>query len=511
MNGVKSLLFIATLSLFLSGITAVWSVQSAPTTEDLDPLVDITVTFKLQAIRSLEKMDIKNHETEWIDFFGKPDFYVKVFINGREFTSPTWRNTRYVYNPDWSATVDVPDDQEFVNITIQLWDWNLGLDKLCDLSENLGEEPIRNSYTADLFYSIKTGHWFGDDFSNLYSMIPDLSGYGRLCGCDDGSFIQHDRDCELWFDITQNDYDGDGIPYWTEANVFHTDPTVDNTGEDADQDGVPIEWEWKWGHFFYWVSYEGMPVHGWLYDPFVWEDHATLDPDQDALTNVEEYLTSQWGSDPFRKDLFIELDQMETSPDGKKCILPEGSKELLRTAHDRRNVVYHLDDGTWSNSGSEIIPFDESTSNWELQNLYRNYFLHGNLDNWRRGVFHYALVVYDAGFSGFVFDNDAQQISTSWVDKNIIPFILEGRDVAYASVFMHETGHTLGFNYRIPGHDKNSYYPWQLGFWKNGNYKSCMNYRYTYRLVDYSDGSHGKNDYDDWETMDFYNFQRNFD
>jgi len=507
MNSKKSFLLVAMMSLFLSGILAGWSVQSEPTTEDLDPTVDVTVTVEIQAIRSLEKMDIKNHEIEYIDLFGKPDFYVKVFINDRVFKSPIWRNTRYVYDPEWSVSVDVPDDQEFVNITIQLWDWDLGRDKLCDISENIWEDSIRNCYDVDLLYSIKTGHWYGDDFSNLYSSIADLSGYGRLNGCDDGSIYQHDRDCEVWFTIYQNDYDGDKIPYWTEANVFHTDPAVDNTGEDADEDGVPIEWEWKWGHYFYWQSYEGMPVHGWLYDPFVWEDHATLDPDGDALTNVEEYLTSQWGSDPFRKDLFIEMDQMEASPSGQQCVLPEGSKELLRTAHDRQNVVYHLDDGTWEDTASEMIPFDETTTGRELELLCWNYFLHGDPNNWRQGVFHYALVVYDAGFSGFVFDSGSQQISTSWVDKNIIPFILEGRDAAYASVFMHETGHTLGFNYRIPGHDKNSYYPWQLGFWKNGNYKSCMNYRYTYRLVDYSNGSHGKNDYDDWDTMDFYNFQ----
>ena len=34
-----------------------------------------------------------------------------------------------------------------------------------------------------------------------------------------------------------------------------------------------------------------------------------------------------------------------------------------------------------------------------------------------------------------------------------------------------------------------------------------MNYGYMYRLVDYSDGSRGKNDFDDWDRMDLTYFQ----
>jgi len=34
-----------------------------------------------------------------------------------------------------------------------------------------------------------------------------------------------------------------------------------------------------------------------------------------------------------------------------------------------------------------------------------------------------------------------------------------------------------------------------------------MNYCYTYRILDYSDGSHGRNDFDDWGNLDFYFFK----
>ena len=53
------------------------------------------------------------------------------------------------------------------------------------------------------------------------------------------------------------------------------------------------------------------------YDPFKWENHSTLDPDKDGLDNIEEFRTWQWGSDPFRQDIFIEIDQMEKGPNGQ--------------------------------------------------------------------------------------------------------------------------------------------------------------------------------------------------
>jgi len=108
------------------------------TGEDLDPMVDLAVTVQINQIRSLEKKNLNPFPISKIDPFSDPDFYVKVIINGEVFKSPVWRNQKYVYNPAWSATADVPDDIEWVNITIQLWDKQPGLDKLCDISDNSG-------------------------------------------------------------------------------------------------------------------------------------------------------------------------------------------------------------------------------------------------------------------------------------------------------------------------------------------------------------------------------------
>jgi len=433
--------------------------------EDFDPLVDLEVTVDIKAIRALDTVDL----------LSDPDFYVKVFINDQEFTSETWSDTKYIYNPEFSSTFNVPDDIELVNIKIQLWDANSNGDRLCDISGDSAKSDV------ELTYSLKTGHWTGED------SIGDPSGYGRLNGCDDGLKNKLHRDSELWFDIYQNDFDGDGIPYWTEVNVYGTDPTVNDTGSDADGDGVPIEWEWKWG-----------------YDPSVKESHSTLDTDIDGLSNVEEYLTSQWGSDPFRQDIFIELDQMETSPDGIESILPTGGIELLNTAFDRQNKVLHIDNGGMG--GGEMIPFDVQTTETDLEYIYSNYFLHGNQNNWRKGVFRYGLIVYDPGGGGYNFEHGAYVVGSKYTDRNLITKKQQELDKKYASVYMHELGHTLSLHSQ--GVDnRNTYWPWQTGWWIYGAYRSCMNYRYVYRLVDYSDGSHGITDSNDWGDMDLTRFQ----
>jgi len=511
MKAIYSILFVLPMLLIL--VFSSISVQSIfnSNNNDIDPLVDLEVTFKLLKIRSLEKSDDHLNVVEFIDRLTPPDFYVKIWINNDFFQSPVWKNIRYVYSPNWNVTSDVPDDTEWVNITIQVWDWNIGKDQQCDISGF--HEAGKKSYEANLYYNLKYGQWLGDDYLEEFYFNADPSGYGRLNGCDDGSIYQHDFDVELWFDITQNDYDKDTIPYWIETELYHTDPTYNDQGMDDDQDGIPIEWEYKWGQSITWdyQVFQYKP-HCW-YDPFIWGDHNNLDPDNDGLSNAEEYLTAPWGSDPLRKDLFVEMDQMDLGPNGEKTEFPEESKELIRTVYNRRNIIYHLDDG--SMGGGEYIPFDECSTDDEIRDIYWNYFLHNDPNNWRCGVFHYGLVIYNAErFHGFGFSGkikpviDAFQISAKGMDQ-FARYPWTDRVTVFASAYLHECGHTLGiFHGNTPGcDDQNSRYPWQRNWWKWRPYKSVMNYGYMYLIVDYSDGSRGKHDFDDWSRIDLTYFQ----
>jgi hypothetical protein len=479
---------------------------------DFDPLdSSINVTVSINEIRALKT----------INLLSDPNFFVKVTINDKTFTSPVWNNMKYVEKPNWSATAEVPKDKEFVNVTIELWSKSKGGDILCDISPNFG--TIKQCYTAELTYSIATGIWWGDDY------LGDPSGYGRLSGIDDNSIYQQDRDCELWFNITQTDYDHDGLPYWLEVNMYNTSPLVDNRGQDPNHDGIPIEWDHTFGlYFIEWGHDQGYYME---YDPNVWQNQTALDPDHDGLNNVEEYKTWQWGSDPFRKDIFIEIDQMGPGPKGQGGDhAPLASFDLLRDSYARHNIVWHIDDGRLG--GGEQIPFDGNVSQSDLANYYWNYFMHGDAHNWRRGVFRWCIVGYNGTFThwgyvnGFTFSSDINHsraldcffVSGRNLDSKVNQSPLLGilmrktinrekqRAIIWAGAIMHETGHTLACE--APGcDDPTSVYPWQIDFYRYAPYKSVMNYRYIYtNLLDYSDGSRGKNDFDDWGTMDLTYF-----
>jgi hypothetical protein len=479
----KILSLICILVIIISGYVVVAS-KINNFGDDLDPLVDISLTVDILAIRALDKIERRSD----------PDFFVNVIINDEEFTSPTWNDQNYLYDC-WSVTTDVPDDVETVDITIELWDSNNILNKKCDISEN--PNTISDGYFVNLIYNLKTGHWYGDDYS-----IGDKSGYGRVCGSGDGSIYTDENDCELWFNIYQNDYDNDSLPYWIETNVYGTDPEIDNTGEDADEDGCPIEWEHRWG-----------------FNPFIWDDHENYDPDGDSLTNIEEYLTKNFGSDPFRKDVFLELDFMEESPDGTISIIPDESKELLKNPFHRRNIVFHIDSGEVD--GGEILDFDDNVDFEEVREIYYNYFLNNDENHWKRGVFHYGIFVYNCTPGGYGFSGDVPPymgyipgtngfIISSRAMENIVPkTITKSLGYVYGSAIMHEMGHNFGRRWGDPfGCDaQRSKRPWQIGYWLFGNYKSIMNYRYTYKILDYSDGSHGRRDSNDWETIDLTYFE----
>ncbi|HIH29139.1 MAG TPA: hypothetical protein HA260_04985 [Thermoplasmata archaeon] len=468
--------FIGIFLVSSSNVGGLSTEETIDTIDDIDPLVDIEVTVDIISIRTLNDSEFCNNT----------DFFVKVFINSEEYSSPVWDDSPYLYDIHWIATANVPDDIEQVNITIELYDTAM-----------FGANINTHSSNTDLIYNIKTGHWTGDDY------IGDSSGYGRLNSCDVENIY---CDYELWFKINQTDFDGDGVPYWTEINNYETDPKYDNTGEDLDGDLLPIEWEYTW-----------------MFNPNIWENHSQLDIDEDSLTNIEEYYMSAWDSDPYRRDLYVEMDVMETGPLGQNSTVPSHSKELLRTAYDRNNIVYHLDDGCMG-GGGEKIPFDQSTDRQELRNIYTSYFLHNDSENWRRSVFRYATIIFNQtvaaavayvgehpwlywhihGINTFAISAQSMQKTSQ---KNSKPL-----DFIFSCAMMHETGHTFGIDFMFPVGCDNilTSRPYHVAYWFFGNYKSCMNYRYTYSILDYSDGSHGLFDYDDWSGLDFSFFEKNW-
>jgi hypothetical protein len=438
--------------------------------EDYDPLVNVAVTVTVHAVRMLNLID----EQE------KPDLFMKVSINGNKHESPIWSGGRYLYDI-WSVTQDVPDDRRAVDISVALFDRGTGVDTPCDIGN--GSQPVT------IIYDIGCGRWTGDDH------VGDDSGYGRLCGCDDGSIYENENDCELWFSVSQNDYDGDGLTYWEEVNVYGTDPAVDDTGRDDDGDGIPIEWEDFWG-----------------FDPQVHDDHETLDPDNDSISNIEESHLQALFSDPFRRDVFLELDCMNENAD--ESVVSQAAVEQLKNPFHRRNIVFHV-------NIDEVVPFDDFTDQQDVLELYRAHFLNSDVSPFHRGVYHYGVFVHHCFPTGYSFAGDgpifwgygpgtnAFVVSSTMMERYHALRPGVPLDFFHASVIMHEIGHHFGIRFGTPFGCDNQFtkYPWQVGWWLFRNYQSIMNYRYTYGILDYSDGSHGKRDFDDWSYLKFDYFE----
>ncbi|HMA83618.1 MAG TPA: hypothetical protein VKP59_05250 [Candidatus Thermoplasmatota archaeon] len=460
-------------------LTLAANIVFADTGYDVDPLSNVEVTVCVNHIRFLEQdVDIN------------PSFQIMIWIDDKRFDSPIHESSSFVYDLNWSVTVDVDDTTNFLPIRLELVDTNS--DRLCDISPI--DASAADSKGVDIVYDIRTGWWTGDDSVGMV----DKSGYGRLNGCDDGSFYKNEMDCELWFSITQSDPDGDGVPSWIETNWYGTDPKEDDSLMDADNDNVPLVWEHHFG-----------------FNPCVFDDHDSTDPDEDGLTNYEEYMMATWSSDPFRRDLFLELDQMEIGPHGEGSMITQTTEELIQSAYDRRNIVFHLDDGCMG--GGEVLPFEETSFIlFDREKYYKKHFLEDGGAHWRRGVFRYGLIVYDhVPISGLEFHGDGSIIDFCRPGLNCFVISSNAMEIAakrnresidfiFACAIFHELGHSMGIYMGNPkGCDNQlSKTPLGPGWWRYNNYKSSMNYHYAYKIIDYSDGSHGRNDFDDWSYLD---------
>ena len=267
------------------------------------------------------------------------------------------------------------------------------------------------------------------------------------------------------------------------------DKEINLIGKDTDEDGVPDWWETKWG-----------------YNPLIWNDHINLDKDNDALNNFEECYTDKYGSNPFHKDIFLEIDWMVSSEPGISNKPPKDFIDRMISSFEKHNITLHIDLGALG--GGEEIPM-VCTSNYafgKLRDIYWDFFLHNNITNPRKGIFHYGIICNycpDLNFPFVGWDHfDSFAISAQWL-KDINPLMSRGQLIV-GGIF-HHIGHTLGLLADMhDGIDNiDSSHPFSLMWWKYRNYKSCMNYRYKYKIFSFSDGNNGQGDFDDWNNLDF--------
>lgn len=417
----------------------------------------------------------------------KPTFHFEAIVDdglwiGDDFND--W-DTGYV---GWESLKDVEDEQETATVGFKIFETKKKL---------IGTEDIEME-SFDVIYNFKTGRWSGDDSFN------DSDGYGHING----------ENYEIWFSLNQFDVDSDGIPYWTENNVLGTDPWVDDSKLDPDNDSIPTSWEWKWG-----------------YDPFKTDNHTTLDPDLDGLENIEEYKMEKWLANPFYKEIYCEVDFMEKGHFYEmEHVLWKESQWMVMDRYSPHFITLHVDDG-WpggpTNGGGEYLRYIPETI--EPASGISSEFYKYHFSDERKGVFRYIFI--QAGEIGW----NAAQDSDWHPDTLSLPasrklYIKMMRPIAVtprlqrltmAICFIHEMGHSLGITYDvINGCDnksmvgRNDLPPLQklkvkidaINYWDT--YESVMNYnKFGHYVMDYSDGSHGIHDFDDWGFIDLTYFQ----
>ena len=422
------------------------------------------------------------------DWKKKPVFYWVTIVDGKECNSSTIEAAGGVKGEGVFNEWDTFLKECRVNYFVE--EEQVSSDVVIKIVERVkrglfGEKDIERE-TIHLTYDYRTGRWTGDDY------LKDSDGYGHYVG----------KTFEVWFNVYQSDYDHDGIPYWIEVNVLHTDPMVDDSKLDPDGDGIPTSWEWKWG-----------------YDPYTWDDHENLDPDIDGIENIEEYKMSKWFANPYQPDIYLEADGMKRGSFlDWDHIFYEESQQMLIERFCQHGINLYIDYG-WpdapKNAGGEMLPFIQTLDlvvGGHMKRFYEHHF-----PDERKGIFRYMNIANNAGFCTASRYNyyDHIVIDTSLYKTFFKRFAFTPRQwrVALAKGVLHELGHSMGLmpytfkgidimapiGSRYPSMPEEEYRKYLT------QYHSIMNYKYIFMdrdLFDYSDGSNGPPyDENDWEHL----------
>lgn len=286
----------------------------------------------------------------------------------------------------------------------------------------------------------------------------------------------------------------DIIPKYQFHQYISVNTTIHLEGIDSDGDSVPDWWEEKWG-----------------YSPDIKDNHQNIDDDGDGLSNIQECFTDQWGSNPTKKDIFLEIDWIVSK---NPLMRNKPSVFLLNKitqSFSNHNISLHIDDGCFGGGGE--IPYGSTDDYSTMIDIYWDFFLNKQILNPRKGIFHYAIISDECAdvsypfigwdsFDGIAISSEkAKQVSPQYPVQMII-----------AGGIMHQLGSTLGLT--VETHQGND--NWLAGtigsieWLKYHQYKSSMNYLYKYRILSYSDGTKGPYDFDDWSHLDLSFFKETF-
>jgi hypothetical protein len=213
---------------------------------------------------------------------------------------------------------------------------------------------------------------------------------------------------------------------------------------------------------------------------------------------------------PDEKDLYVEVDWMK-DPSTNESYKPTTTQlTSVINAYSAHGIHAHFDTGQYG-GGNELpiyvselkfAPDSEDTDFFNIKN--GDGVFDPNFSSVRRGVWHYMITGYKAYVDGgnastgasYAGDDDAL-IAIGRV-KELAP---TNQDMAISGTIIHELGHNLCLSKNTyTGQDSSCVFS-GIDTYAGNDYTSSMNYSKQMGLIDYSEGTNGSSDHDDWSAV----------
>ncbi len=214
--------------------------------------------------------------------------------------------------------------------------------------------------------------------------------------------------------------------------------------------------------------------------------------------------------DPIRKDLYVEVDWMK-NPSTNESYKPTATQlTSVVNAYLTHGIHAHFDTGQYGGGNElptyvselEFVPDSEDPDFFNIKN--GDGVSDPNFSSMRRGVWHYMITGYKTyvkgtnASTGASYPGDDDALIAIGRVKELVP---TGQDTAIAGTIMHELGHNLCLSDdAYTGQDSSCLFS-GVDTHAGNDYLSSMNYDKQLSMVDYSEGTSGVSDHDDWSAV----------
>ncbi len=480
--------------------------------EDYYPAMkEVNLAVKILAIEASSN----NYGTEAGDV-DAPDWDVYVIdIDEQEQTSKlSWRSDEYCVYNSLVASFSFDHNEQYSGYKIRLWD--------SDSTDVYDEADITGGTGSELniYYDHATGLWsdinpamheqyiLPNEGCYVYNekFVQDNFRYDAGLGVTSGYGGDNDQWATLYFEIypcdpdSPDDYgdrDWDGLSQKAEWDFWGTD-IIGVGSNDTDRDGIPDGYDCI--HGLYMTGWESGTSKDIVIDDanlLADGEHGSFgDPDNDGISNLDEYKFRDYGLNPNRKDVAIEIDwyddlYLNHYPFRTSYKMNSIVKYYSNIAFLEHDIGLHIDDGSenWgkdvfsytgvNNEGGGSVYWDDSPGNFG--DADETFYSYHHFTEGRDNVFHYAVFCHrladkELGRAKPAFNGEDGGFEF-WIPMGYLKG-LSASDKEFTMDFMHELGHNFNLDHPIDNGNK------QIGYQQ----RSCM-YTGLYPCNTYSNHS----------------------